>query len=140
MLCLFQETKKNHYLITLRKILKMEKPEIIKQELMQFSGTINYYKNPFGIKYTDGIKYLAESCQSYWLIDAVASWQLDKKVKKQDFQVFKLNVNSDKSAILTIEDGNYKIVANQEIEFTDFPLDEIEMWFANKVLYLPSEH
>jgi hypothetical protein len=112
----------------------------IKENLKQFTGTEYYYQNVFGIKYTDGIKYLAESCECYWLIDAVASWQFDEKVKLEEFQVFKLKVKSDKSAILNIEDGNYNIVAFQELEFTDFPLDEIELWFSNGVCYLPSEH
>ncbi len=116
-------------------------PEEIKNKLDQFTGTENYYKHPLTkIVYTDGVRAMAQICQAYWLIDACISWQLDKKVCEQEFQVFKLKVNSDKSAILTIEDGNYNIVATQEIEFTDFPLDEMQIWFTNGVLYLPSEH
>lgn len=118
----------------------MKKPNQIKAELDQFTGSENYYQHLFGIVYTDGIKYLAEVCQCYWLIDLVASWQTDPKVKQEDFQVFKLRVNEDKSAHVSIEDGNDNIIATQEIEFTDFPLDEIDLWFANKVVYLPSEH
>ena len=112
----------------------------IKQELSQFNGTDNYYKHLFGIVYTDGIRFLAEECQCYWLIDLVASYQLDPKVKCEEFQVYKLRVNADKSAVVEISDGNNNIIATQEIEFTDFPLDEIDLWFANNVLYLPSEH
>ena len=118
----------------------MKTKEQIKQELMQFTGTENYFRHPFGIVFTDGIKFLADECQCYWLIDAVASWQCDEKVKLEDFQVFKLRVSEDRSAVLNIEDGNSNIIAKQEIEFTDFPLDGIEIWFSNNVLYLPSEH
>lgn len=118
----------------------MKTPEQIKEDLIQFTGTEHYYKNPFGIVFTDGIKYLADECQSYWLIDIVASYQFEPKVKEQEFQVYKLKVNEDRTAILTIEDGNYNEIAKQEIEFTDFPLDEIELWFSNSILYLPSEH
>jgi hypothetical protein len=113
----------------------------IKEELNQFCGTEHYYKHPLSkAVYTDGILAMATECQAFWLIDACLSWQFDKAVREQDFQVFKLKVKEDKSAILTIEDGNYNLIASQEIEFTDFPLDEITLWFTNKVLYLPSEH
>jgi hypothetical protein len=115
-------------------------PEQIKAELDQFTGTEQYYKNSFGIVYTDGVKFLVDECHCYWLIDAVASWQLDKRVRQEEFQVFKLIVNDDKTATLNIEDGNNNLVATQAIEFTDFPLDEITIWFENKVAYLPSEH
>jgi len=119
----------------------MKTPEQIREEMNQFIGTTSYYRHPlFGIIYTDGIKFLAEQCQCYWLIDAVASWQTNKKVKEQEFQVYKLKVNEDRSAVLNIEDGNYNIIATQNFEFTDFPLEEIDLWFANNVLYLPSEH
>lgn len=118
----------------------MKTQEQIKDGLLQFTGTFYYYKHAFGIVYTDGIKYLVEECQCYWLIDVVASYQFEQKVKKMDFQVFKLLVNDDKSAVINIEDGNYNIIATQEIEFTDFPLDSIEIWFSNSVVYLPSEH
>ncbi|MBX3045201.1 MAG: hypothetical protein KIT33_10305 [Candidatus Kapabacteria bacterium] len=117
-------------------------PEEIKSQLDQFNGSENYFKHPLikGVVYTDGVREMAQICKSYWLIDACLSWQLDKKVSNQEFQVFKLKVHEDKSATLNIEDGNYNIIAKQEIEFTDFPLDEIELYFSNSVLYLPSEH
>jgi len=38
------------------------------------------------------------------------------------------------------EDENDNIVYTQHIEFSDFTLDEITLWFANNVIYLPSEH
>lgn len=46
----------------------------------------------------------------------------------------------DRTATLVCEDGNDNAVYTQLIEFTDFPLDEITLWFANDVIYLPSEH
>jgi hypothetical protein len=41
---------------------------------------------------------------------------------------------------LLCSDGNDNIVYTQHVEFTDFPLDEITLYFANDVIYLPSEH
>jgi hypothetical protein len=115
-------------------------PEQIKDELRNFTGTEHYYKHPFGNLFTQGVKFLIDECQCWWLIDACISWQFDKKVSEQEFIAFKLKVNAEKSAVLYIEDGNYNVIATQEIEFTDFPLDEIIIWLSNGVFYLPSEH
>jgi len=41
---------------------------------------------------------------------------------------------------LVCSDGNDNIAYRQHVEFTDFPLDEITLYFANNVIYLPSEH
>ena len=43
-------------------------------------------------------------------------------------------------ASLKCDDGNGNVVYSKNIEFTDFPLDEVKLWFANDVIYLPSEH
>ena len=53
---------------------------------------------------------------------------------------FKLEVYEDRSAILVCEDGNYHELYREKIEWTDFPLNNIELWFENSVLILPSEH
>jgi hypothetical protein len=112
----------------------------IKDNLPCFTGTEHYYSYYFGIKFTDGVKYLAEACEAFWLIDIVASYQTDPKIKNEGFQVYKLKVNEDKSAVVEISDGNDNILATQEIEFTDFPLDEISLWCIDKICILPSEY
>jgi len=38
------------------------------------------------------------------------------------------------------EDTDSPILAKQEIEYTDFPLDEIKMYCENRVIFLPSEY
>lgn len=43
-------------------------------------------------------------------------------------------------AVLLCEDGNDNFVTKQEIEFTDFPLEEISFYFTDNVLLLPSEY
>ena len=45
-----------------------------------------------------------------------------------------------RSGTLTCDDGNGRIVFTKEIQYTDFPLAEITLWFANNVIYLPTEH
>ena len=118
----------------------MKTPNEIIEILSQFSGTENYYQHQFGIYYTDGIMEMATICQAFWLVDVVASYQFEPKISEEHFQVFGLKVNEDKSAIVEISDGNDNILMTQNLEFTDFPLPEIELWFSQKVCYLPSEH
>lgn len=107
------------------------------KELDMFTGTENYYKHwaGFGV-YTDGVLYLAEKANAYWLLDAIFSYR-----RKESFQLWELKVNKDKSCILTMkEDSDSPILVKQEIEWTDFPLDYIKLYLIDGVLLLPSEY
>ena len=117
----------------------MKSAQEIQDSLGIFTGTEHYYKH-LGIMITDGVKYLAESCEAWWLVDLVASYQFSPEVKDEKFQVYRLKVNPDKSAIVEISDGNNHILMIQEIEYTDFPLDKIEIWCIDKICLLPSEY
>lgn len=109
-------------------------------ELAQFHGTENYYKHQMGFIYTDGIKFLAEATESYWFLDIVGSYQFEKKIKQEEFQVYHLKVNEDHTAEVIISDGNDNILGTQSIPYTDFPLDEIKIWLVSGTLMLPSEY
>jgi hypothetical protein len=45
-----------------------------------------------------------------------------------------------KTGILTCEDGNGNKVFEKALEFTDFPLPEITLWFTDDTILLPSEY
>ena len=112
-------------------------------DLAQFTGTEHWYAHSLirSITYTDGVKFMAEKAGAYWLIDEVATNQLDPKISAEAFQVWKLVVNTEKStAVLTCEDGDYNEVFRKEITFTDFPLPEITLWYTNRTILLPSEY
>lgn len=111
------------------------------KNLGQFTGTERYHRHTLArLLYTDGVEFLAENADCYWLIDAIASYQPQLKSQRlREFQVWTLTVK-DRSAILTCrEDSDCEPVVTQEIEFTDFPLPEIKLWVENGVLLLPSE-
>jgi hypothetical protein len=108
-------------------------------ELRQFSGTEHWYRHLSGYLYTDGVQYVAREGGAYWLVDKIL-FTTRAKNNLQEFGVWKLEVNEDKSAILVCEDGNYHELYREKIEWTDFPLNKIEAWFENGVLILPSEH
>ena len=116
----------------------LNKPLLNEADLNNFTGTLHYYKHLSGYNYTDGIKYLAEQGNAYWLIDKILFTTKHKK-ELQDFGVWKLSVDN-KSATLSCEDGNYNKLYEEKIGYTDFPLNKIELWFENGVLILTSEH
>jgi hypothetical protein len=123
----------------------------LETELPHFTGTENYtnmrypwLRVPFLL--TDGAKYLAEKAKAFWLMDAIASYQINKKVAGEPFQVWELVVNADCKAILTCTNGNKRILVKQEIPYTDFPLDQISLYAAEddglggRVVMLTSEY
>ena len=112
-------------------------------ELRNFTGSEHWYRHGLvrTILFTDGAKHVADEGGAYWLLDEIALAQrYDKRVMAEEFQVWVLKVNADRAATLTCGDGNNNTVYTKEIPFTDFPADEITLWFANNTIYLPSEH
>ncbi|MEG3898147.1 hypothetical protein QT989_21110 [Microcoleus sp. SVA1_B6] len=129
--------------------------ETLSKNLKHFGGTEQYYKHWLGIHYTDGVKYLAENAQCYWLIDAIASHQpkVQKMQRLREFQLWFLHVGDahefikpkgSNSAVLTCwEDTPTKETQPaviQQIPFTDFPLKEIKLFLQEKILLLPDEN
>jgi len=113
-------------------------------DLAQFTGTSTYYQHWLGIQYTDGVFFLAERGGAHWLIDMIASWQIDPRISDdrmlQQIQFWTLKVNEDRSAILVCERDTDDIAVTQIIPFTDFPLREIRLYFQRGILLLPSEY
>ena len=112
-------------------------------DLRQFTGSESFYRHWINRKVvlSEGAHFVAERGGACWLIDEIALIQpYDKAVAAEEFQVWKLTVHANRSATLTCDDGNGNIVFTKQISWTDFPLDEITLWFANNTIYLPSEH
>ena len=116
---------------------------LTKADLAQFTGSEQWYRHATerDVLYTDGVKYVAETAGAYWLVDEIAFLQrFDKLVAAEEFQSWELKVNADHTATLTCEDGDGGVVFTKAIEFTDFPLEEITLYFINKTILLPSEY
>jgi len=117
--------------------------ELTAADLLQFTGSEQWYRHGIvrDVLFTDGAKYVADQAEAYWLLDEIALAQrYEKRVADEEFQHWKLTVNADHTATLTCDDGNDNIVYSKEIEYTDFPLDEIRLYYAGKTILLPSEH
>lgn len=99
---------------------------------------------------TDGAKYVAEVGNAYWIMDAIASYQLEFKrnSRLQQFQLWTLKVNElDRSATLICqEDSDVDPVVEQHIGYTDFEMSELRLYCMSagdgksKVILLPSEY
>lgn len=110
----------------------------IEQELMQFRGTERYYRHMASV-YTEGVKYMADRCGAYWLLDVIDSYQHELD---QPFQIWELRVDVEaRTGRVTMkEDTDEPYLVEQEIPFTDFPLDHIKLWRADNVIMLPGEY
>ena len=122
----------------------MKTKQEILNTLPNFYGTESYYKWSMlfpRFVMTDGAKYIADSCDAYWLMDAIASHF--KSYKTHGFAVAKLKQHS-KGFVLRIEDGDDNALERQTIEYSDFPLDEIMLYVVDNgdfwVILLPSEY
>jgi len=115
----------------------------LKKELDQFCGTTQYHRSTFGtLNVTDGVHYLREKANCYWLIDIVESYNMtDRRVKEAEFQIWGLDVREDRSALIECREYDGKDpLASQEIEYTDFPLDGIKLYCIDRVVLLPGEY
>ena len=125
------------------------------EDLQQFTGSESIFRHPLNPKvaYTEGIQYLAEKAGAYWLVDAIASHlgtkqhtdaaECDPRIDYLHF--WSLHKGANHSATLFAKaDSPEEPFIVQQIDFTDFPLDEIDIWVAydghHWTLYLPSEH
>ena len=115
---------------------------ILKAELRQFTGSEVAYVSPLfnRFRYTEGVQYLAEKAEAYWLLDFIFSHQCIPAIKAERFQVWKIKVQEDDSAIITVEDGNDNEVKQYGIPLTDFPLEAFTLWMVGRCLLLPSEY
>ena len=118
--------------------------------LAHFTGSQSWFRYRLGevvlAYYTDGVQYLSDNAECYWLLGEVVGHQ--PQLSDQPFQVWTLQVNPDRSAQLTVGDGNDGVLLTKPIEFTDFPLSQIDIWVEygemeghlKPILLLPSEH
>ena len=84
--------------------MKKEEQNRIKAELAQFTETENYYKHFAGVKYTDGVKFMAEKLNCFWFLDVIASYQ--PKLRDAPFQIWKIQTNGDQTGVVTMREDS----------------------------------
>jgi len=113
-----------------------------KEDLRQFNGTKAIYINPaVSFTYTDGIKYLCENANCFWLLDVIESYQ--NQLNGVFLQWWEVNVSQEgerRSCKIKCHDGRNNFFVEQNVEHTDFPLEKITLFLLNNTLLLPSEN
>ena len=125
----------------------MDKDQLL-DELRNFYGTERYYRTNPGLLVTDGVKFLADKAHCYWLLDMVWSYLPVLRKSRDTFFVVVLTKEGvrDPGAVFSIQDDipPNQTCAQQAIEYTDFPLDEIVLYLSATeeefVLMLRSEY
>lgn len=121
--------------------------EDLQSELSQFMGgddeaySYKFMGRPFVM--TAGVSYLATHAKAYWLLNSILSYQGEKKLKSESFQTWELaRVGDEGSTVfkITATDGNKNILVEEEIPYSDFPLDKVKIWLIDETLLLPNEY
>jgi hypothetical protein len=92
------------------------------------------------LTYTDGVKFLADTLNAHWLIDAIASFQ---PAALQDsglaeFQLWELIVRDGSARLICSRDSDEKVFQHR-FPRTDCPIDYVRLYLRGGVLMLPSE-
>ncbi len=130
----------------LRKII-MTKDRQLKEGLQHFHGSEVFFQIPLiRTRFTNGIKYLAETADCFWLVtdtSVIARSLMEKsyfitidfkRLTKEEQEKFGCE------AIITYADGNDHIFEKHRYNVTDFPLGELRLYFIDNTLMLPSEY
>ena len=119
----------------------------IKEGLQHFHGSEMFFQIPLiRTRFTNGLKYLANVAECFWLItdtSVIAKSlmnqspfiNIDFKRLSEEKQHFK-----GYEAEIIYSDGNGKVFETHRYSATDFPLDELQLFFVNNTLMLPSEY
>jgi hypothetical protein len=124
--------------------------------MAQWTGTTSYTRHGMmrTLLMTEGVMWLQENAECYWLVDAIASHiATNKRLQGEEFQTWDFKREDDDMApanhphMLSVTDGNDgPPIVKQEIEYTDFPLPSIRFFVSHDeslegwVIMLTSEY
>jgi hypothetical protein len=123
------------------------KANTLQKELQQFYGSQQMFQLPLlQTRFTEGVHYLAQKAQCFWLITDASVFA--KSLMDRSYFItidFKRLSEAEKNkkgceAIISYGDGNENILETHRYSVTDFPLDELRLYFVNNTLMLPSEY
>jgi hypothetical protein len=135
---LFKAAEKD--LETKQRLLGIARKQL-KRDLDGFYATDEWHHHRCFARYpvflTDGALYLAEhggsgSTTAYWLMDLIASYQVEKQMKRiENPQLWKIECfgeGSKRLCVVTCGNSSEKPIIRQEIEYTNFLLNEYELY------------
>lgn len=119
----------------------------LEYQLKQFHGSVLFYSLPIcDTRYTEGVQFLAETANAFWLL--TDSSVMGKSLLHKSYFItvdFKRLTAKEKEeigydAIISYSDGNGLVFTTQKYHLTDFPLDELRLFFVDGTLMLPNEY
>lgn len=115
--------------------------EKLEDALAYFTGTEEWYRlSPFPFTITEGMKFLADNADCYWLLTDTAAAALSLLKKGKEAMFWTLTVNADGSADLKGEYDSGIVLYEQHYDRTDFPLKQFKFYVMDRVFLLPSEY
>lgn len=116
-------------------------PEQLADALCGFTGSEQFYRMYPNVIITEGVKFLCDQARCYWLLDCIFSYQTIRKVAREPFQVIDLAVDLEKrTGLILVTDGNELDLYHQALEFTDFPMRTIKLYYTDQTVLLPWEY
>ncbi len=119
----------------------------IKERLQYFTGTEMFYSLPLiRTLFTDGLKYLTEVAECFWLITDASVIAKSLMNRSEFITVDFKRLSEDRQDFIGYEaeiiysDGNDNVLETHRYNATDFPLDELRLFFVKDTLMLPSEY
>ena len=123
------------------------KDKTLQENLQQFCGAEQFFQLPLiKTRFTDGVHYLATEANCFWLITDASVFAKSLREKSHfitiDFKRLSEAERNQKGceAIISYGDGNENILETHRYGVTDFPLDELRLYFVNNTLMLPWEY
>lgn len=120
----------------------------LESRLAWFTGTQTWFRHwaVRGMTYTEGVEFFTEQGGrngAYWFLDIVAT-EFFPLLRKEDFLSIRLLVarpsESERTALIQVDDGNGRILKERTIDYTDMQPGEWKFYLTDNVLLLPSEY
>ena len=121
--------------------MELLEEDALRRQLAQFRRSEETYSHPSqALVYTAGVKFLAERCGLFWLIDVIAAWQW-RALREPDLaviQFWQLRPIGTRRVLLCMRDSESLVFA---LPVTGHPsaLDYLGLYVEFGVLMLPSE-
>ena len=124
-------------------MLSMSKGGLKMLDLEQFTGSEQNFITSLGIDIeviTEGVKYLIENTDIKQALNVIfASIQANPTIQEEGFLVIRL-IQEPKRIFVKIEDGNDNILDSFPLDKIELPKEQLDLWYANNILLLPSEY
>ncbi len=111
--------------------------------LPRFIGTEGYHPFSNGMVstyLTDGAEFFRKEANANWLFLLILDGQKNHDIHGQEFQTWKVVSNADHTkCAIRVTDGNENELAKFDVEYT-ISIDEVEFWYTDNIVLLPSEY